>query len=305
MQVGSRTLIMNPASGTGDHAEYVRRHARAKGFAVWETTKSEDGIQLGLDAANEEVSELAVCGGDGTVNEVVRGVAAAEALDEVELGVVPAGTGNNFAQNVGVESVEHAFEVAETGDRRDLDLGIADGDVFVNSCMGGLIAEASEDTDDGAKARFGSLAYALQTLSEARHYDGPTLEIRVGASGDPLWTGEAMVLLIGNGRRFLGSGRGQAHMEDGRLEVVILEDAPAIDYLADGALRRVLNRHPKHVTQLLTEELAVSTVDRPMTFSFDGETAERSELDATVRSGAMRFRVGEAYEPSPPPWPAE
>ena len=82
MQVGSRTLIMNPNSGTGDHAERVRRRARGKGFDVWETEEAEDGVRLGREAAEKGVSELAVCGGDGTINEVLRGAFDLETFGE-------------------------------------------------------------------------------------------------------------------------------------------------------------------------------------------------------------------------------
>ena len=299
-----RVMVRNPHSGDGTDAADARGRAASHGIEVRDSSEPGEAVTLAREAAME-ADQILACGGDGTVNEVVRGVDDADALDDVELGVIPAGTGNNFARNVGVESVEHAFEVAAHGDCRDLDLGVADDEVFVNSCLGGLIAEASEETGDDVKARIGSLAYALQTLSEARDYEGPPLEIRAGRSHDPVWEGNAIVLLVGNGRRFLGSGRGQANIEDGLLEVVIVEDAPAIDYLAGDALGPLLDQTPEHLTQLTTAELVVTTIDRPMSFSFDGETDERSQLDARVRPGAMRFRVGEAYEPEPPAWPAE
>ncbi|WP_459193764.1 diacylglycerol/lipid kinase family protein [Halosimplex sp. J119] len=299
-----RVMVRNPESGNGTDAETARKRAEALGIEVRHSTESGEAVTLSRAAA-AEADQVLACGGDGTVNEVVRGVDDADALDDVEIGVVPAGTGNNFALNIGVETVEQAFDVATEGDLRRLDLGVADDRIFVNSCMGGLIAQASEDTDDGTKARIGSLAYALQTLADARDYEGSALDIRVGKSHDPLWTGEAIVLLIGNGRRFLGSGRGQANLEDGKLEAVIVEEAPAIDYLADGALGRLLDRNPSHVTRLTTDELTVAAMDRPMEFSLDGEIEARRELDATVREGAMQFRVGEAYEPAPPAWPGQ
>lgn len=299
-----RVMVRNPESGDGTDAERARELATETGIEVRDTGRPGDAVRIARSVA-AEADQVLACGGDGTVNEVVSGVAAADALDDVELGVVPAGTGNDFAGNVGVGSVEDAIEVAQSGERRRLDLGFADGDVFVNSCMGGLIAVASEDTDDEAKARIGSLAYALQAVADARDYEGPTLEVRVGESHDPAWSGQAIVLLIGNGRRFLGGGRGQADLEDGLLEVVIVEEASALDYLADDALGRLLHRKPSHVTRLKTEELAVSTVEGRMEFSLDGEVVERSTLDAVVREGAIRFRVGEAYQPDPPAWPGE
>lgn len=299
-----RVMVRNPVSGDGEATDRAAEIARDRGIEVRDSGGPGEIVSIARDAA-AEADQLLACGGDGTINEVVRGLDEADALDRVELAVVPAGTGNGFAGNVGVGSVEDAFAVATDGERRRLDLGVADGRPFLNSCMGGLVAEASEDTSDGLKERLGSLAYVLQTLAEYREYDCPSLTVRAGESGEPLWHGEAEMLLVGNARRFFEGGRGQADVEDGLLEVTVIEEAPAIDYLAHDALERLLDREAEHVRRLATARLAVETDGDPMEFSLDGETVERTALDAAVREGALAVRVGEDYEPDPPDWPAE
>lgn len=297
----TRVMVRNPESGDGISAERAAELAHERGIEVRDSSRPGEAVAIARDAA-AEADQILAAGGDGTVNEVVHGVDRADALDDVELVVVPTGTGNNFAGNLGIDSVDRGFEISELGSARSLDVGMADSSPFVTSCMGGLVAEASEDTPDERKARIGSAAYVLQTLEEFRGYDGRALSVTAGGSEDPVWNGECIVLLVGNARRFMGDGD-HADVEDGQLEVVIVEEAPAIDYLADDALDRVFHREASHITQLLTPEISVRTADEAMSFSLDGEVVERSELDVSVRAGVAQFRVGPGYEPSPPPWP--
>lgn len=299
-----RVMVRNPESGVREDTDRARDIAVERGIDVRDSSEPGDAVALAREAA-VEADQILVCGGDGTVNEVVRGVDDAGNLDEVELAVVPTGTGNNYANNVGVGSVEEAFEIANDGERRRLDLGVADGRLFVNSCLGGLIAEASEHTSSDSKRRFGSLAYALQTLTDAREFDGTRLDITAFGDSDEHWSGEAVVLLVGNGRRFFDRGRGQGNVEDGLLEVVVVERASATDYLAEGVLDRLIHRETPHLTRLTAERLDVSTLGEGMAFSLDGETVEREELAIRVRERELRVRVGEAYEPTPPAWPEE
>lgn len=297
----TRVMVRNPKAGDGSAAERAAEIARDRGIEVRDSSAAGEAVTIAREAA-AEAEQILGCGGDGTVNEVVRGVHEAGAFDDVELAVVPAGTGNGFAGNIAIESVEHAFAVADSGDARRLDLGLADGRPFVESCMGGLVAEASEDTSDELKARVGSLAYVLQTLADSRDYEGRLLDVSAGESPDPLWVGEAVTILVGNARRFVGGG-GQADLEDGQFEVVIVERAPAIDYLAEDALGLLLDRGPDHLSRLAADELSVSAIDDVMLFSLDGEIVERSHLDLTVQEAALQVRVGEQYDPAPPPWP--
>jgi diacylglycerol kinase family enzyme len=130
------------------------------------------------------------------------------------------------------------------GERRRLDLGWLDGErrPFVNSCVGGLTAASSAKTTPASKKRLGVLAYVLRTLAETRSFEGLKLDVRAGEAGDRVWTGEAILLLVGNGRRFPGERMRQANMEDGRCNVVIIERRPAMDYLTRGAADRLLRR---------------------------------------------------------------
>ncbi|SFK80311.1 lipid kinase, YegS/Rv2252/BmrU family [Halogranum rubrum] len=304
----TRVLVRNPHSGDRRQSVRAKELATRRGFDVRDSTAPGNTLTLAREAAEAGAVLVVACGGDGTLNEVVRGVDEADCLDETCLGVVPAGTGNDFADNVGITGVEQAFDVIESGRERRLDVGMvqtANGDEttdptrpFLNSCVCGLTAEASARTNPDLKKRLGIVAYVLSTMQHTRQFEGLQLDVRAGPNRDPVWQGEAVMLLVGNGRRFPGEQQRQANIEDGLLNVVIIERVPTIDYLSKGAADRLLGRDGTHLTRVKVPNLVVDA-SKPRQFSLDGEMVERRHLEASSRQGAMRFLVGPTYTPVP------
>jgi diacylglycerol kinase family enzyme len=333
-----RVLVLNPVSGTGDHVAEVRSRAADHGFEVRATEGEGDAIEFAREAAAAGASVVAAAGGDGTLNEVVRGIAAADRLDDVRFGVVPAGTGNNFAENVGVREIAHAFQIIEDGETREIDLGEANGGVFLNSCIAGLTADASAETDSEMKSRLGVLAYVLTTLRRLSEFDG--MSLRVDAEGvvdravepdgvdtasdangsDPAsdanggaqtpdangrgqsWDGTALLVLIGNARRFPQPGGGtQANVEDGLLDVTIVEGAPMGNALRENPVQRLLRGGEATITRLQTPSLSIEALDdEPVQFSLDGEIVSTADLDVSTRRRSLSLFVGDGYDPDPP-----
>ena len=91
-------VVLNPVSGTGSHRSRVRDLAADRGFVVRETQRPEHGVDLASEAVANGARLVAAAGGDGTLNEVIRGVMAADGLDTVTVGIIPCGTGNGFAR---------------------------------------------------------------------------------------------------------------------------------------------------------------------------------------------------------------
>lgn len=291
-------VVRNPNSGDGRRSSLAKELADSHGFDVFDSEGGEHVIELAAEAATKTETVLA-CGGDGTLNAVVRGVLQAERLDDVTLGVIPAGTGNDFADNIGITGVQHAFDVVESGQVRQLDLGIANDRPFLNSCVGGLTAVSSARTSATLKRRIGVLAYVLTTFSTIQNFESLQLHVTAGPDRDPVWEGDALMLLIGNGRRFPGERKLQADMEDGLLNVVIIEDAPTLEYLSRGAADKLLRRGASHLTRLRVPRLQVVNAETPVLFSLDGQMIKEAELSADCRPGALRFFVGERYVPNP------
>ncbi len=330
-----RTLVLHPGSGNGEHAHEVRRLAVEHGFSVRETDEADDAIRLASDAVESGAEFVAAAGGDGTLNEVIEGVRRADGFEQVTFGVVPCGTGNNFAENVGIESIEHAFELFESGERRRIDLGIVEwggdepswateakepsaarGDVvesdgtdevdeqsgtraFLNSCVGGFTAEASGETSSEMKERFGVAAYVVSTLRVMTEFDGVRMHLDTHGRHEP-WSGDAVSVLIGNGRRFPVEGRTQANMEDGQLDVTVVEERPTVDLMGEAAVSRLFGRDTEHIDRFKTPAMHLDVLSgETLRFSLDGEMIETASLTVETVESAVELPVGDAYQPDP------
>lgn len=297
----SDTVVLNPESGTANHGPAVRTAAADYGYTVRETEKPDDAVALAAAAVEAGGTFIVAAGGDGTFNEVVRGIETADALDSVTVGVVPCGTGNNAAANLGITGIEQAFRVFEDGERRWVDLGFADDRPFINSCVGGLTAEASAATSVALKRRFGTAAYLLSTLRTVRNFDSirATVEMYDDPDTAPVWTGEAVGVLIGNARRFPPGGSRQANMEDGRFDVTLVRDRGSVGLLKTATAERLFNRESRWTDRYTVAAIDIAVDDGPVAFSLDGEIIHRRRLALRVRPRSLRVAVGEGYEPTP------
>lgn len=295
-----RWVVMNPTSGTADHHEAVRREAAERGYVVRETEREEHAEELAREAVETGAERLGVAGGDGTFHEVVTGLLDAEGLDDVTVGVLPAGTANIFASTVGIEGVSHGFEVLETGREVRMDLGVADGEPFAISCIAGLPAIASVSTSSELKERFGALAFVVEGLREAASFDGLHVGLTAVAEGEETtWEGEAICLLVGNLRKFAKRG-GQANAEDGLLDVVVIEQMARTDIVSEAISQRVLGRDTEHVRHVHASQLEIEGHDgEPIDFSLDGELSSREHVQMHARPRALRVAVGPDYESEP------
>lgn len=293
-------LIVNPASGTGDHVPEIRSRAQALDYDVLISEHPGHVYELAATAGDDGYDVVAAAGGDGTVNEVIRGLIDSEAIAEVTLGVVPTGTGNDFAGNIGVTDVPTAFDALAEGERRRIDLGMANGTPFVNSCIAGLTAEASARTSSEMKSRLGVFAYVLTTLRTISEFEGIDLVARRQDDASTVWEGPAALVIAGNGRGFSVTGGRQADMEDGLLDVTIIEEAAALDLVGEGTRQRLFDQSGDRINRMLVSELelSVGAGDAAM-FSLDGEMEEFDRVVLGVQPEALSVLVGAGYDPHP------
>lgn len=143
---GARTrarvvIVTNPRSGGGKTARYgLVQRAEDMGAQVWMTSAERDAVSLARNAVREGAQVLGVAGGDGTVSAV-----AAVAADEGRpLVVVPAGTRNHFARDLGLDLRDpgRALNALVDGDPAQVDLGVLGPRVFVNNVSFGMYADA-------------------------------------------------------------------------------------------------------------------------------------------------------------------
>ena len=222
-------VILNPIKVENVEAfrAMVDRAAAAAGWSTptWFLTTIEDpGRSMAEQAAIAGAELVIVCGGDGTV----RTVCAELAGTGVSVGVVPAGTGNLLARNLGLPLfLQAAVEVALRGQDRAIDLvkvsgdGIADDEHFMVMAGMGLDAAIMEGANDQIKAKVGWLAYVVSAL---RNLTFPAVRLEIALDGGEWTRHRARTVLVGN-VGYLQAGMPllpDAALDDGVLDVVIL-----------------------------------------------------------------------------------
>jgi len=288
-------VVLNPQSGSASHGAAVRGRAAALGYALLETSADRDAVALSAAAVQRGASTVVAAGGDGTVNEVVRGIHRAGALDRVTLGVVPAGTGNNFAKQLGIPDIDSAFAAVDGDTRRRIDVGQADGHVFVNSCVAGLTADSSSRTSPAMKRRLGVLAYVVTTLRTVPDFESLRLTVTVDdhRGAGPEWSGDALGVLVGNARRFVPGTDARADVSDGLFDVTVIEDVPVLSLMSEALVERLLGRESTYIDRFQARSLSIRVHDpSSVRFSLDGEILTRRRVRVRNRPRALSVAVG-------------
>ncbi len=213
-------VILNPAA-RGERARSLRKtiEAFADGLVVRETRNPGDAKKLAQRAVEEGFGTIVAAGGDGTVNEVVNGIGDAD----VTLGVLPVGTMNVFALELGIDGrdLARSWDVIARGHTREIDLPMANGEYFVQLAGIGLDAEVVKQTTPEFKKALGPISYVL-SLAQVAARKPP----RIVVTDERGIVREGSFVLIGNGRHYGGSlvlFRG-AKLDDGHLDVVVFKN---------------------------------------------------------------------------------
>ena len=182
-------LILNPSSGTDKAPDFLPgiNQALRERFGMMEivmTTGARDGEQAAVQAARDGCDRVFVAGGDGTLNEVVNGLLAADALDRVAIGLLPLGTGNDFARMLHLsEKPDEALASLLNAREVRADVGTLNGRAFVNTSGGGFISEVTEALDDRLKSIAGKLAFLIAGGQAVLEYEPAPVRVDV-AGGD-------------------------------------------------------------------------------------------------------------------------
>ena len=238
-----------------------------------------DAEALARAAAGEGADVVAAVGGDGTLNEVVNG------LDSYDtpLGVIPAGTANDFARQAGIPAdADHAMDVILLRKPVRIDTASLNGRRFLNVSTGGIGAEATAETPPQVKAAIGQLAYAISGLRKLADYEPNHGVFR---SGGYKLECDFLMFAVGSA---MASGGGtlvtpHASTTDGLLDLCVVERMPRRDFA-----RTVLKlKRGEHVGEEGVHYVRVPTLTiegaRPIAVNVDGEVSDSRRLDYHAR----------------------
>ena len=184
-------------------------------FEVPKSKMAPKRVQAALEAGAEL---LFVWGGDGMVQRCVDAVVGSDAT----LAIIPAGTANLFASNIGIpKDIRAAVELGVHGPRHKFDVGRINGEHFTVMAGAGLDALMIRDADGQLKSRLGRVAYIF---TGAKNLRAARVDARVRIDGDKWFDGAASCVLIGNVGKVMGdiAAFPDAKPDDGLLEIGVV-----------------------------------------------------------------------------------
>ena len=262
---------------------------RGQGWAVqWiETAAAGDATPIAAQAGRRGVPLLFVCGGDGTINEAVNGLAGTDTA----LAVIPAGTVNLWAREVGLlKKPVEAVRLAVNGMRRRIDLGHAGDRYFLLMAGVGLDAAVAHGVSHRLKSRLGAASYALSALREALRYRPSPVTLSLDGDEQSL---HLLMLIVGNTRKYAGLTEitPAALVDDGWLDLCAYSGRGRWDilWLALLTLLRRQGRSRK-VLQTRVRQLQIASRDT-LPVQIDGDAIPERPVEIAVAPGALWVAV--------------
>ena len=281
----SKTLvILNPAArGERAHRLRARIEILTKGATLHSTSRGGEAESLARTAAREGFQRVVAAGGDGTVNEVVNGLAGSQAA----LGLLPLGTMNVFATELGLPAGDlgRCWQIIQEEKGRAVDLPSANGKHFVQLAGVGFDAQVVKETSRALKKSFGPLSYLVSAAQIAARRP-PRLRIE----SEHAHAREGSFVLVGNGRLYGGPFPffKQAVLDDGLLDVLVFKRFNYIEivrYMQDVIFSSQITS--PEVDYFQTDCLRVSSEAR-VPVEVDGELIGNCPVEFKIRRRGLR-----------------
>jgi diacylglycerol kinase (ATP) len=286
---GSVAVIVNPAAGRGKAALLLPELRDSFGRyskVLLQTRSSGDEEALTQRALRNGATTIVAVGGDGTCGRIADVILRNP--HECALSVVPCGTGNDFAKTLGIQDYtpQQVAELVSRNDSRRIDVGLADGHYFLNSCGFGFDASVLEASN---RVRFltGDAVYVYSALRQLFSYRGVDVSIS-GAAG--VKDGRMLMVTVSIGR-FLGGLfkiAPNASVLDGKLDVCFIGDSNVAERvnLFVGAMRGA-HLGMRSVSTASVQKLSLAFTTNPL-MEMDGELrrakSESVELECVPRA---------------------
>ena len=301
-------LIHNPNAGLGGKGrrrliDQARRILASNGIEadLAETTSPGHATEIAEQAVRERRQLVIACGGDGTLNEVVNGLAQSSNGDRVPLALLPGGTANIMAKELDLPwDIPRAARRLVNAEIREIALGLATPveqperkRFFLSVAGAGPDGMIVYSVDLGLKARVGILAYWWQGAREVLRYKFPRFRVRTGDRQL-----EATLAVVGRTKNYGGPFKitDEADLFEDRFEVMCLTTQSGFRYLSYlptlwmGNLRKEEDVHFWKADSLICEPLDGS----PVYAQVDGEPLARLPVEFSIAPRALKLLVPNA-----------
>ena len=294
-------LFYNAYSGSGvfrNNLDRIIERCQAKDYQVVPVRAAHGKVlnRVFETLRQEEYSRIIAAGGDGTMNTCVNAMIR-HGID-LPLGILPAGTANDFAYYFELPSdLELQLDVALGNKTTSADVGVVNDKCFINVCAMGALVDVSQKTDPNLKNALGQMAYYLTAMTELPQVH--PIKVRL-TTPDNVYNEEIYFMVVMNGESAGGFRKlsPASSMNDGKLDVIAFRKMPVVEF--GRLLFEVVNgRHPenRNVLYFQTEELKIES-DEDFYTDVDGEEGAglplvfgvlRRRLDVFVSEERWRY----------------
>lgn len=290
-------LIYNPTSGR----EAIRRHlpdileyledagyetsCHATKGAGDATEEAERAVARGFDL-------IIAAGGDGTLYEVVNGMA--EKKHRPALGIIPCGTSNDFARAIGIpKSVNQSCEVIAGGRTKKIDLGKVNNRYFINIAGGGTLTDLTYEVPSKLKTMIGQAAYYVKGM-EKLPFIKPT-RMRLETRDGVVIEDEIMLFLVANSHSVGGLDRLAPHadLSDGKLDCIVVKKTNLREFIRIATLAiKGEHIHDPHILYFQTDYLKATSLDQgKVQLNLDGELGGQLPCECRALPGHLEVLV--------------
>jgi len=287
-------IICNPSSGR----QMIQRRVDSickllinDGYTVSKfiTGKKDDAMLETIKCCKEDWDLILACGGDGTVNEVAKGIV--KGGRKIPVAILAAGTVNDFANYMDLpRNSREFFDMIKNEKTFDVDLGKVNDEYFVNVAASGLLTNVGYQVQPEIKAVLGRMAYYLEGLKEIPKQKFEPIKVRF-ESEEYTKEEDILLFLLSNSSSIGGFKRlaPKANVSDGYLDSIIIKKSEVQD-LVSIFISIFTGEHINHpnVEYFKTKSITIST-DEDVPIDIDGEYGEK--LPATFQVIPNSFRI--------------
>ncbi len=299
-------LIYNPTSGREEmrrRLPEILQRLESAGIetSCHATSEAGDAAKAARIAVERHFDFIIAAGGDGTINEVVNGIAGLE--HRPPIGILPMGTSNDFARALGIpKDWESACDIIAAQYSRPMDIGelLLDGGAkrcFLNNVGAGVITELSYEVPSKLKTVLGQMAYYVKGLEKLTKLAPMHIHLTMD---DVMYDGDVMLFLLANSGCVAGLELlyPNSSYDDGYFDVMIVEKMlpPEFVFLATTSLRGEHVNHPR-VKFFRTRKLTARSDDL-LQLNVDGELGGTSPFEVSIMPNHIRVIVDEHGESS-------
>jgi len=297
MTIKRARLIYNPTSGREEMKRRLpdilqRLELGGIETSCHATTGEGDATLAAADAVSRGFDIIIASGGDGTLYEVINGMAERE--QRPPLGILPLGTTNDFARALGVpKQWDQACDLIIRQYTRPIDVGKVNAKYFINIAGGGSLTELTYEVPSKLKTMIGNLAYYMKGLEKMTRLR-PTM-MHIEGNGFEEIHEEILLFLICNSNSVGGFEKlaPLASLEDGLFDVVVLKKCNLAEFIRIATLaQRGEHLNDPHVVHFQTNQLRVTTPDY-VQLNLDGEYGGTLPCSVSVLPSHLRIFVDE------------